>query len=75
MTRPYNQKAGAAHVYRFGDFVAVSLPYGNRAVYLSASEAMGLSVALRNVALDVTDQKQFSESKLGTEVIRIGGES
>lgn len=70
--RPYDQPSGTARVYRFNDWVAVTLPFMDRTAYLSASEAMALSIALKNAAFDVTDQKSFSNSTLSEETIGIG---
>ena len=57
-----------AHVHRFGDYVAISLPGKGETLYLTATEAKALGKVLITGAKDVGAVK-FTDSKFGSPVV------
>ena len=59
-----------AHLHRFGDKVALSLPGGGETLYLTPKEARAIAKALNAGARDVAAVK-FTESSFGSTEVKL----
>lgn len=62
-----------AHLHRFGDYVALSLPGKGETLYLTAKEAQELAKQLNKGARDVKACK-FVDSDFGSPVVQLANE-
>jgi hypothetical protein len=60
-----------AHVHRFGDLTAISLPGKGATVYLTVTEAQQLARALNRCARDVKTEPRFSVSRFASVSIPV----
>ena len=60
-----------AHVHRFRDRIALSLPGSGETVYLSAKEARRLGRILRECARDVVTIPDFSQSAFSAQAVEL----
>lgn len=62
-----------AHLHRFGDHVAISLPGRGETKYLTAKEARALAKRLNEAARDIGARK-FTDSIFGSPVVKLTNE-
>lgn len=66
-------KLTGAHIHRFGDRVALSLPGKGETVYLSAAQARALAKHLNAGARSIKKEK-FADSNFGSPVVELTNE-